>query len=436
MEVLQLGGRRRAQLVAQQDAQLVVDAQGLGDVPAAGERLHEEAVTRLPEGRALDELARGPLGRAEVGRPRPSEPWAIQSSASSSSSSICPRRAWTHSSSKPGRKPARSSSKGGPRVRAGPLPVLRGGRHPRGRERGGRLADVRPDRRGQPKPDAVATLELRGPQRPAQARQDGTQRGERIARRAMRPEDLDELRAACRLLRARQQVGEQRRGLATRGREPLAVELEREPAEQAHPRARPRFGPQELPRGDGGAARAGLDPAGIAEGAPVALGPPGRIGDQHLAGRRGGAQRGGDGPGLRLAAGGDAGPAAGLQPGGVVQCRADAGEGVRIAVRDEDRARRAPLHGARSLRRARGRGNRCSAPAARAPAGGARAGGTGSGALATRRDEVLRGGGEAALGDVRPLAQRDQVGFERAPAALGGEGARCALRIGARSGRP
>ena len=63
--------RRRPELVAQQHAQLVVDAQRLGDVAARRERLHQRAVARLAVGLAPDQRARRPLGRRQLGRPEP-----------------------------------------------------------------------------------------------------------------------------------------------------------------------------------------------------------------------------------------------------------------------------------------------------------------------------------------------------------------------------
>ncbi len=63
--------RRRPQLVAQQHAQLVVDAQRLGDVAARGERLHQRAVGGLAVGLARDQGARRALGRRQLARPEP-----------------------------------------------------------------------------------------------------------------------------------------------------------------------------------------------------------------------------------------------------------------------------------------------------------------------------------------------------------------------------
>ncbi len=66
---LELRRGRRAELVAQQHPEIVVDPQRLRDVAGARERLHQEAVAGLAERRAGDEVAPGPLGVAALGRP-------------------------------------------------------------------------------------------------------------------------------------------------------------------------------------------------------------------------------------------------------------------------------------------------------------------------------------------------------------------------------
>jgi len=61
---------RDPELVAEQEAQAVVDAQGLCDVPALRERLHQDQVAGLAERGQLDQLARTIRG---LGQRRPAE---------------------------------------------------------------------------------------------------------------------------------------------------------------------------------------------------------------------------------------------------------------------------------------------------------------------------------------------------------------------------
>jgi hypothetical protein len=63
--------RGRPELVAQQPAQAVVDAQRLGDVAARRERLHQHAVGRFAVGLARDQRARRALGGRELARAEP-----------------------------------------------------------------------------------------------------------------------------------------------------------------------------------------------------------------------------------------------------------------------------------------------------------------------------------------------------------------------------
>ena len=66
VELHDSAGGHRAELVAQQAAQLLVDAQRLGDVPGRRQGLHQQPVAALAVARAADELPRRALGGAEL----------------------------------------------------------------------------------------------------------------------------------------------------------------------------------------------------------------------------------------------------------------------------------------------------------------------------------------------------------------------------------
>ena len=64
---LDLRAGRDAELVAQQRAQPLVDAQGLDEVALRLAHAHQQQVAALAEGRELDQLLRGALGRRQLG---------------------------------------------------------------------------------------------------------------------------------------------------------------------------------------------------------------------------------------------------------------------------------------------------------------------------------------------------------------------------------
>lgn len=63
--------RRDAELLAQDGAGLLVDAERLRHLAACGERLHEHAVGGLAEWVVIDEASRGPLGAGQLGAAEP-----------------------------------------------------------------------------------------------------------------------------------------------------------------------------------------------------------------------------------------------------------------------------------------------------------------------------------------------------------------------------
>ena len=66
-----VGRRRRAELVAQQHPQAVVDAQRLGHVPARGQQLHLDRVAGLAVRLALDQRARRAIGGRQLAAAQP-----------------------------------------------------------------------------------------------------------------------------------------------------------------------------------------------------------------------------------------------------------------------------------------------------------------------------------------------------------------------------
>ncbi len=304
MQRLQLARRRGAELVAEQHPEVVVDAQRLGDVARARERLHQEAVAGLAERRAGDELAARALGVAALGGPEaergaggPLERLELELLR------LEPARL------RPlvvdaGQEAGAQEAERRARMRAGGGPLLRAGGGAGGGERLLGRVQVGPDRLGEPQAQALAPLQRVGAERAAQAGEDGSQRGLRLARGAMRPEHLDQLAALGGPLGARGEVRQQGPRLAARRVAALAVELEGELAAEPDPGARRGLGPQQLPGVDGpGGPR---ERPGVAERVAVGLCPPRGVRDEDLAGLRGGLEPRGDAPRVRLAARGDA----------------------------------------------------------------------------------------------------------------------------------
>ena len=71
VQCLQITSGGGAELLVQETAQILEDAQGLGRVPLCREGLHEEQVARLPVRGEHHEGARSPLGRRELRPPHP-----------------------------------------------------------------------------------------------------------------------------------------------------------------------------------------------------------------------------------------------------------------------------------------------------------------------------------------------------------------------------
>ena len=239
---LHVGGGRGAELVAQEHAQGVVGAQGLGDVAVAGERLHQEPVARLAERRALDQLAARARGRAEPG------PAELQPAARHPFERLeLELRELTPARLEPvallsRQQPRAEQPEHGLRLLAdlAPAGVLRGGACRR--DRPGGLVEVDRHGLGQREPQALTALQRRRGERPAQPRQQRAQRRAGIARRPLGPEEVDELVAVGGALTAGEQIAQERPCLPARqGRGDIAaVDLEAERAAQPDRGARPR----------------------------------------------------------------------------------------------------------------------------------------------------------------------------------------------------
>jgi hypothetical protein len=233
---LNLRSRRGTELVAQQHPQVVVHQQPLGDVAARRERLHEEAVAGLAIGRARNELPARPLRDAEVGRPdRERSPRDQLERLQQELLYLA--AADLHPVAINAREEARAEQPGGRlRVLAHAFPEPTPRRGASRLQAPGRLADVHPHRFGEHESHPVAALDRGGFHAPAKPRQDRPQGALGIARRAFGPQHGDQLVAIRGPVGARQQVAEQRRGLAPRqpARDIHAIDLEAEgPAEPA-----------------------------------------------------------------------------------------------------------------------------------------------------------------------------------------------------------
>ena len=225
------GPGRRPELLAQQHADVLVDAQRLGDVAARAQHLHQRRARGLAERRRLDRGARRALGlgllRAAHRRaPRPRAPRAPPAAGRRA------RRGARRSTPPRARAAARARrSPAAPRCRRTPPPRRRPPappappRRPRAPTSQSTQASPGQDQCSSPRPDQPAVAE-----RLAQPRQ---RRGERVAalgRPALRPQRLDELVAADRPVAVEHEVGEQQPALppAQRAFDPPSLDLDRE----------------------------------------------------------------------------------------------------------------------------------------------------------------------------------------------------------------
>ena len=225
--------RRRAELVAQQHAQLVVDAQRLGDVAARRQQLHQHRVARLAVGLALDQRPRRALRGGQLARPEPQRR-ARQRLERVGVQPVDRRALFVDPAAGElgQQRPLEQRQRGlgavgrAPRVAAGERHLGVGGRC------AGRL-DVEP-RVGQREPQVRAALDG---VRPERAPQPGQQRGQPRIRRAGRvlvPDHVDELVPPHRPLAVEREVGEQQPPLAARQvfLDPAPVDLDGESAAQ------------------------------------------------------------------------------------------------------------------------------------------------------------------------------------------------------------
>ena len=224
---------RRAELVAQQHPQLVVDAQRLGDVAARRERLHQRAVARLAVGLAHDQRARRPLGRRQLGRPEPQRRARerlerVRAQLLELGAALVDPAA---------RELGQQRALEAVERRARPLRraprIGRAERRLRVGRRRARLLDVERDV-GQHEPQAAPALDGVGAERAPQARQQRGDPGVGRARRAVLPDRVDQLVAAHRALAVEREIREQEPPLAAGqvSLDPAPVDLDGQGAAQ------------------------------------------------------------------------------------------------------------------------------------------------------------------------------------------------------------
>ena len=193
---------RRAELLAQQDADVVVGADGLGDVAALDQHLDQRRAGRLAKRRQGDRRARGPFGARQILAAAGDElqgldPLLLEIGARAAE----PRH--VEVGQQPGLREGRGDLRG---VRV--QPGARGGEVARDR------LDVDPYRLGEHQPQRVAAFEHRGLDGAPQAGEDGRQRGVARRRALVRPQRLDQLVAADRARPVQHQVREREPPLA------------------------------------------------------------------------------------------------------------------------------------------------------------------------------------------------------------------------------
>ena len=211
-----VSGRRRgqAQLLAQQPAHLVVDAQRLGDVAARRVRLHQQRVRALAIRLAVDQLARAPLRRRQVlaaepqRRPRAGLEQRGVRLDEIAAAILDPRRRHARQ-----QRPARDLQAGGGDLERGARVAggeRRLGTPPRCRA----PPPSRPTRLAQVEDELAAAAQHARAERGPEPGQQRRERSVRIGRRLIRPDHVDQLVAAHRPLPADDQAREQLPALA------------------------------------------------------------------------------------------------------------------------------------------------------------------------------------------------------------------------------
>ena len=208
------GPRRRAELVAQQLAQLVERAQRLGRVAARLVGLHQQPVRRLAERREPDRRARGMLGRVELA---PAEPQARLAErlqrAQPQPLDLAPPLAHPGPVAL-GQERLGAERQRGPRLRGGvaPAPVVE--RLHGDLDGVGERLRVDPQRLGQRQAQLGAAGQRVGPERAAQLREQRGERGVRGGGRVLGPQHVLELVARAGPRAVADEVGEQQLSLA------------------------------------------------------------------------------------------------------------------------------------------------------------------------------------------------------------------------------
>ena len=203
------GRRRRAELVAQEHAQLLVGAQRLGRVAPARLGLHHQDVAVLAERLALDEGRRGALGRREMvpaQRDRRSR-GDLERAQLLLVGRVAGR---VHPVAAEGRQQRAGQDlerllrrvEGGSGVTVGE-PALRA------LDSGSDDMDVDASARRQHEAERLPSRDELGPERAPHLREDAPERGMTIGGRAGGPDDLDQLVSGDRARRLQDQVGDQ-----------------------------------------------------------------------------------------------------------------------------------------------------------------------------------------------------------------------------------
>ena len=208
VERTQLGGRRGAQLLAQQHAQVLERLERLGLVAARGVRPHQQGMAGLAERRQIHELACGEL--------RAQRPVAAQRERGLGQQLEGLEPLLLLAAPvllEPGRVEGRHQLglvdvERGLRCRAGQLRIRPQGRASAFQRRRGLVhVDLRVG--GELQPKLRPAPHQLGPERPPQARQQRAQRGRRVARGAARPERVHQLVARDGAVAVQDEVGQQ-----------------------------------------------------------------------------------------------------------------------------------------------------------------------------------------------------------------------------------
>ena len=215
VQCLQITSGGGAELLVQETAQIVEDAQGLGRVPLCREGLHEEQVARLPVRGEHHEGARSPLGRRSSGPPIRRLDTATHDSARSWMSSSRARSSRIQGASKPWRRPRREVCRATRAGTPGSRPVLACDGRFGVVDRLGRSLQVDVDR-GERKTELRSALDRRRPEDAPELGQKDAQRRLGPCRQLPRPERLDQLVPGHGTIAVRRQVDEEELALATR----------------------------------------------------------------------------------------------------------------------------------------------------------------------------------------------------------------------------